>query len=232
MEPQDIRAMIGNRWTVPQRRYPGITSNLQRYPLNWRFHVAHLNTALSMHPQYALQNFAGFLVDLFPWDPSGGSLVFEVAGFSDTIESPAFQRAIVNMTCLYGLEQEGDYQKLLFEYAHKFINYTHHEELHVYLFDELLDSVKRALKEKKKKLDAEKKRRHELIWSELLEKTWHPDRFQKWCCDIVEQKEFLAMGWNPDDPPFSQTVLATATTATTAPASAAAAGGATVESCA
>jgi hypothetical protein len=169
-----------------------------------------------MHPAHVLHNFAGFLVDLFPWDPTGGSYVFEVAGFADTLESPAFSRALVNMSCLSGVEFDDGYQKLLFEFAHNYIDYTHSQELHVYLFDELLATLKQALKEKKERLLKERARRHELIFGELMERAWHPSRFQKWCCDIDEQSEFREMGWNPDEPVPDYNALALAASAAAA----------------
>lgn len=193
-EPQETRWMDGVRWTVPPVRFHRISENMRRWPAQWRLHIAHLDTVFQNHPEYILHCFSGFLVDLFPWNPTG--YIDTEVGFSDLMEDPSFHMALVNMKSLEDLEEKEEYKKLLVSYAKKYIDYTHDGELHVYLFDALLEGVLRALSVKKAKRAAARKARVKAYYQELIAKAWHPSRFQAWCCDIEEQKEFRAMGWD------------------------------------
>jgi hypothetical protein len=188
LPPQTVSQMTERRWWMP--RHSTIAQNMLRWPQSWRFHMKHLDTFLQQRPEAILEGFGGFYCGLFDnWEHMS-------EGFVDVVESREFARAIAHLECFDDLENDKDLQGQMWKYARRIMDHRNDGELYTYLFEDVIHRIIRQFEDKKAAVEAEKKRRHAAIYSELMEKAWNPRRFQVWCCDIEEQAMFRSMGWD------------------------------------
>lgn len=185
---QSILSMTDDSWWLPPLSQEA--KDLRHQPLRWKPHVRNLNLTLKKTDKSRLILFTAFLVDLFiGWESMSDDLI-------NCLEAPPFAQSLMEMPTLEGLEDEPALQKALWDYLRRVMDYRNDYELYTYLFEDLMKRLKSALAKKKEKKEEVKRARIRLLKEELMMKTWHPSRFQRWCCDIEEQADFRSVGWD------------------------------------